>query len=53
MEYLLEGSVLMVTLTASAISLAFSWTILFKRAPAIEQKLFDKAKLRYTDGDNT
>ena len=54
MENLFESSVLMVTLTASAFPFAFFLANLFaKRVPSIEQRLFDKAKLKYTDGDNT
>jgi hypothetical protein len=44
---------MIVTLTASAIAFAFLWAMLPKKIPPAEQRLFDKAKLKYTDGDNT
>ena len=44
---------MIVTLTATAFSFAFLWAILSKRLLTTEQRLFDKAKLKYTDGDNT
>jgi len=44
---------MIVTLTASAFSLAFFWAMLSKRLPTTEQRLYDKAKMKYTDGDNT
>ena len=44
---------MIITLIATAFSFAFFWTILSKRTPSIEQRLFDKAKMVYTDGDNT
>ena len=44
---------MIVTLTASAFSLAFFWATLSKRLPTTEQRLYDKAKMKYTDGDNT
>lgn len=54
MENLFESSVFMVTLTACAFPFVFLLANNFaKRVPAIEQRLFDKAKLKYTDGDNT
>jgi hypothetical protein len=53
MENLFNTTVIVVALTASAFSFAFFWAILSERAPVIERKLFDKSKLKYSDGDNT
>ena len=54
MENLFESSVLMITLTACIFPFALFLANNFaKRVPTIEQRLFDKAKLKYTDGDNT
>jgi hypothetical protein len=44
---------MIVTLAAIVFSFAFFWTILSKKLLPAEQRLFDKAKLKYTDGDNT
>ena len=44
---------MMGTLAAIVFSFAFVWAILSKKLQPAEQKLFDKAKLKYTDGDNT
>lgn len=41
------------TLTTIAVFFAFFWAFLSKRLLTTEQRLFDKAKLKYTDGDNT
>ena len=43
----------MVTLAAIAFSFALFWAILSKKLLSVEQRLFDKAKLKYTDEDNT
>lgn len=54
MENIFENSVVVVTVTACAFPFVFFLANNFaKRVPTIEQKLFDKAKLKYTDGDNT
>ena len=53
MENLFNTTVIVVTLTSSAFSFAFFWAILSERVPVIERKLFDKSKLKYSDGDNT
>tara|TARA_Y100001970_G_scaffold179686_1_gene218765 strand:+ start:4027 stop:4161 length:135 start_codon:yes stop_codon:yes gene_type:complete len=44
---------MMVTLAAIAFSFALFWAILSKKLLSVEQRLFDKAKLKYTDEDNT
>ena len=44
---------MMVTLAAIVFLFAFFRTILSKKLLPAEQRLFDKAKLKYTDGDNT
>ena len=50
----METSVIMVTVTACAFPFALLLANNFaKRVPTIEQRLFDKAKMKYTDGDNT
>ena len=43
----------MVTVAAIGLSFAFFWVIFSKKLLPAEQRLFDKAKLKYTDGDNT
>tara|TARA_B100001094_G_C17445968_1_gene445900 strand:+ start:155 stop:289 length:135 start_codon:yes stop_codon:yes gene_type:complete len=44
---------MMVTTAAVVFSFALFWAILSKKLLPAEQNLFDKAKLKYTDGDNT
>lgn len=44
---------MIVTTVAVIFSFAFFWAILAKKLLPAEQRLFDKAKLKYTDGDNT
>ena len=44
---------MMVTLAAIGLSFAFFWATFSKKLLPAEQRLFDKAKLKYTDGDNT
>ena len=44
---------MLVTTVAIVFSFAFFWAILSKKLLPAEQRLFDKAKLKYTDGDNT
>ena len=52
MENLFESSLLMVTLTAFPFEF-FLENNIAKKAPMTEQILFDKAKMKYTDGDAT
>ena len=52
MENLFESSLLMVTLTAFSFAF-FLENNIAKKAPMTEQSLFDKAKMKYTDGDAT
>ena len=44
---------MMVTVAAIGLSFAFFWESFSKKLLPAEQRLFDKAKLKYTDGDNT
>ena len=50
---LLEIYLMIVTTVAVIFSFAIFWAILAKKLLPAEQRLFDKAKLKYTDGDNT
>ena len=52
MENLFESSLLMVTLTAFPFAF-FLGNNIAKKAPMTEQSLFDKAKMKYTDGEAT
>ena len=53
MENLFDGSVLVVTLVSVAASLVLLGTILSDKLNTVDIKLFDKSKMKYTDGDNT
>ena len=60
MENLFDNTVLVFSLTFIVLCmllLCFSlyrfWTDLSSRMTRVELKLFDKSKLKYTDGDNT
>ena len=44
---------MIVPVAAIMFSFAFFWAIFSKKLLPAERRLFDKAKLRYTDGDNT
>ena len=44
---------MIVAAVATGFSFALFWAILSKKLLPAEQRLFDKAKLKYTDGDNT
>ena len=44
---------MIITLALVGILFVFFWITLSKQLLPTEQKLFDKAKLKYTDGDNT
>ena len=44
---------MIITLASVGFSFAFLWAISSKKSFPAEQRLFDKAKLKYTDGDNT
>ena len=60
MENLFDNTVLVFSLTFIVLcifllffSLYRFWTDLSSRMTRVERKIFDKSKLRYTDGDNT
>ena len=50
---LFDTAVLVVTLASLAASLILLWTLVSRRFEAVDVKLFDKSKMKYTDGDNT
>ena len=53
MASLFDTAVLMVTLASAAASLILFGTLVFGRLETADVKLFDKSKMKYTDGDNT
>lgn len=53
METIFNTAVLMVSLTAVAASLILFGMLLSGKLGATDFRLFDKSKIRYTDGDNT
>ena len=53
MENFFDTAVLVVTLTSTAASLLLLGSLLSGKLYTVEAKLFDKSKLKYTDGDNT
>ena len=53
MVNLFDTAVLVVTLTSLTASLILLWTLLSRKLEAVNVKLFDKSKMKYTDGDNT
>ena len=53
MDNLFDTAVLVVTLASAAASLVFFGTLLVGKPGTVEVKLFDKSKMKYTDGDNT
>ena len=53
MENIFDTAVLVVTLTAVAASITLFGVLLSGKMIAADIKPFDKAKMKYTDGDNT
>ena len=53
MDNLFDTAVLVVTLTSAAASLVLFGSLLSGKFDTVEVKLFDKSKMKYTDGDNT
>ena len=53
MASLFDTAVLVVTLTSVAASLILFGTLLLGRSANVDVKLFDKSRMKYTDGDNT
>ena len=53
MESLFNTAVLVVTLTSVAASLILFGTLVSGKLDTVDVKLFDKSKMKYTDGDNT
>ncbi len=53
MASLFDTAVLVVTLTSIAASLILFGTLMSGRLENADVKLFDKSKMKYTDGDNT
>ena len=53
MENIFDTAVLVVSLTAVAASKTLCGALLSGKMIAAEIKPFDKAKMKYTDGDNT
>ena len=53
MESLFNTAVLVVTLTSVAASLILFGTLVSGKLYTADVKLFDKSKMKYTDGDNT
>ena len=53
MENLFDTAVLVVTLTSAAASLVLFGSLLSGKLDTVEVRLFDKSKMKYTDGDNT
>ncbi len=50
---LFDTAVLVVTLASLAASLILLWTLVSRKLETVDVKLFDKSKMKYTDGDNT
>ena len=50
---LFDNTVLVVTLASLAASLFLHWTLVSRKLGSVDVKLFDKSKMKYTDGDNT
>ena len=50
---LFDNTVLVVTLASLAASLFLIWTLVSRKLGSVDVKLFDKSKMKYTDGDNT
>ena len=50
---LFDNTVLVVTLASLAGSLFLLWTLVSRKLGSVDVKLFDKSKMKYTDGDNT
>ena len=48
-----DTAVLVVTLASLAASLILLWTLVSRKLGTVDVKLFDKSKMKYTDGDNT
>ena len=48
-----DTAVLVVTLTSVVASLVLFGTLMSGRLENVDVKLFDKSKMKYTDGDNT
>lgn len=48
-----DTAVLVVTLTSVAASLILVVTLISGGLETVDVKLFDKSKMKYTDGDNT
>ena len=53
MENLSDTAVLVVAFTSAAASLVLFWSLMSGKLDTVEVKLFDKSKMKYTDGDNT
>ena len=53
MVNLFDTAVLVVTLASLATSLILLWTVVSGKSEVVDVKLFDKSKMKYTDGDNT
>ena len=53
MTSLFDNAVLVVTLASLAASLILLWTLVSSKLGTVGVKLFDKSKMKYTDGDNT
>ena len=53
MTSLFDNAVLVVTLASLAASLILLWTLVSHKLGTVDVKLFDKSKMKYTDGDNT
>ena len=48
-----DNAVLVVTLASLAASLILLRTLVSRKLETVDAKLFDKSKMKYTDGDNT
>ena len=48
-----DNAVLVVTLASLVASLILLWTLVSRKLGTVDVKLFDKSKMKYTDGDNT
>ena len=53
MENFFDTAVLVVTITSVAASLILLGTLLSGKFLTVDVKLFDKSKMKYTDGGNT
>ena len=53
MENLFDTAVLIVTLTSAAASILLFGSLLSGKLDTVDVELFDKSKMKYTDGDNT